>query len=164
MDLLFLTAFWHSLGKLRLHSEQTLHVLQIITRDFCAGIQAFERYTSRYKELETRKEAEARRRQQSKNATSSKKQKKSKKGFSLETYKLHSIPDYVATIQYFGTTDSYSTQIVCQFNPFSYQATYTFLGRTTTQETENSISAYQQEKSNCSNYTYGANSECNPLD
>lgn len=31
----------------------------------------------------------------------------------LFTYKLHALGDYVRTIRLFGTTDSYSTQIVC---------------------------------------------------
>lgn len=31
----------------------------------------------------------------------------------LCTYKLHALGDYVRTIRLFGTTDSYSTQIVC---------------------------------------------------
>lgn len=33
----------------------------------------------------------------------------------LFTYKLHALGDYVRTIRLFGTTDSYSTQIVCFF-------------------------------------------------
>jgi hypothetical protein len=35
--------------------------------------------------------------------------------FSLGTYKLHSLRDYVQTIQAFGTTDSYSMQMVSLF-------------------------------------------------
>ena len=34
------------------------------------------------------------------------------KGFNLNTYKLHSLGDYVETIRRYGTTDSYSTQLV----------------------------------------------------
>ena len=34
------------------------------------------------------------------------------KTFSLNTYKLHALGDYSRTIRLFGTTDSYSTQIV----------------------------------------------------
>lgn len=37
---------------------------------------------------------------------------KPKKLFNLFTYKLHALGDYVSTIRLFGTTDSYSTQIV----------------------------------------------------
>lgn len=35
------------------------------------------------------------------------------KKLNLFTYKLHALGDYVRTIRLFGTTDSYSTQIVC---------------------------------------------------
>ena len=34
------------------------------------------------------------------------------KAFSLLTYKLHALGDYAASIRLFGTTDSYTTQIV----------------------------------------------------
>lgn len=37
------------------------------------------------------------------------------KTFNLSTYKLHSFGDYVATIRQYGTTDSYSTEPVCDF-------------------------------------------------
>jgi hypothetical protein len=35
------------------------------------------------------------------------------KTFNLNTYKFHALGDYVATIRQFGTTDSYSTEMVC---------------------------------------------------
>ncbi|KAB5588477.1 hypothetical protein CTheo_8081 [Ceratobasidium theobromae] len=35
-----------------------------------------------------------------------------RKQFSLQTYKIHALGDYPATIKEFGTTDSYSTQII----------------------------------------------------
>lgn len=34
------------------------------------------------------------------------------KAFSLQTFKVHALGDYVEAIERFGTTDSYSTQIV----------------------------------------------------
>lgn len=34
------------------------------------------------------------------------------KAFNLLTYKLHALGDYTASIRLFGTTDSYTTQIV----------------------------------------------------
>jgi hypothetical protein len=37
---------------------------------------------------------------------------KRRKTFNLLTSKLHALGDYVETIKAFGTTDSYSTQIV----------------------------------------------------
>ena len=38
------------------------------------------------------------------------------KTFSLNTYKIHSIGDYAATIRKYGTTDSYTTEIVSKPN------------------------------------------------
>ena len=32
----------------------------------------------------------------------------------LNTYKLHALGDYPSQIKLFGTTDSFSTQLVCQ--------------------------------------------------
>ena len=33
--------------------------------------------------------------------------------FNFQTYKLHALGDYVQTIQQFGTTDSYTSHLVC---------------------------------------------------
>lgn len=33
--------------------------------------------------------------------------------FNYQTYKLHALSDYVETIRKFGTTDSYTTHLVC---------------------------------------------------
>jgi len=40
------------------------------------------------------------------------KQPRRKKSFNFQTYKFHSLGDYVASIRQFGTTDSYSTEPV----------------------------------------------------
>ena len=37
------------------------------------------------------------------------------KSFNLSTYKIHALGDYARTIRLFGTTDSYTTQIVSGF-------------------------------------------------
>lgn len=41
------------------------------------------------------------------------------KRLNLSTYKLHALGDYVRMIRLFGTTDSYSTQIVSRFTGLS---------------------------------------------
>jgi hypothetical protein len=41
------------------------------------------------------------------------------KKFNLNTYKYHAMGDYVQSIRLFGTTDSFSTQIVCK-SPFYF--------------------------------------------
>ena len=42
-------------------------------------------------------------------ATTARREKK----FNMNTYKFHSLGDYVASIRLFGTTDSYTSQLVC---------------------------------------------------
>lgn len=41
------------------------------------------------------------------------------KSLNLQTYKHHSLGDYVESIRQFGTTDSYSSEIVC-LSPFYF--------------------------------------------
>lgn len=59
-------------------------------------------------------------------ATSSKTAKKpgkpprlQKKTMNLNTYKVHALGDYVETIRQYGTTDSYSTEPVRQFDVYN---------------------------------------------
>ncbi|EUC58746.1 hypothetical protein RSOL_274000 [Rhizoctonia solani AG-3 Rhs1AP] len=114
LDLLFVMAHWHSLGKLRLHSDRTIAIFRDATKELCAELRAFARYTSGYNHLETRKEKEARQRRESQRlgpAQAQSNKQSTRKGFSLDTYKVHSIVDYILAILEYGTTDSYSTQI-----------------------------------------------------
>ncbi|CUA77715.1 putative ubiquitin carboxyl-terminal hydrolase FAF-Y [Rhizoctonia solani] len=114
LDLLFVMAHWHSLGKLRIHSEKTIEIFREVTKELCTELRAFARYTSEYNHLETRKEKEARQKRESKRSSSVQGRSSDQKlrgGFSLATYKIHSILDYIVAILEYGTTDSYSTQI-----------------------------------------------------
>jgi hypothetical protein len=43
----------------------------------------------------------------------------------LLTYKFHALGDYVQTIKLFGTTDSYSTQVVSE-NPFVHRGSISY--------------------------------------
>jgi hypothetical protein len=45
-----------------------------------------------------------------------------KKALNLQTYKFHALGDYVQSIRLFGTTDSYSTQLVCASRIFVHAA------------------------------------------
>jgi hypothetical protein len=42
-------------------------------------------------------------------------ERRKRKQLNISTYKFHALPDYVRTIRMFGTTDSYSTQTVCDY-------------------------------------------------
>ena len=121
-DLLYVTAYWHSLAKLCLHSETTLNVLDNATIILAKLLRHFAQVTCpSFATVETDHEYNARRRaadrrasrQNGKAAASTDVGGKRPKTFNLTTFKLHSLGDYVNTIKTFGTTDSYSTQIVC---------------------------------------------------
>jgi hypothetical protein len=104
LRLLYKTAEWHALAKLRLHTDSTLDLLEVVTREFGRLMRKFRDKTSdKFDTMELPQEAGARKG----GAHSSKKKK-----LNLNTYKFHALGDYVATIRLFGTTDSYSTQLV----------------------------------------------------
>jgi hypothetical protein len=46
------------------------------------------------------------------------------KAFNLNTYKFHALGDYAATIRQFGTTDSYSTEMVSPFPTSMFHSSY----------------------------------------
>ena len=115
-----MAAYWHSLAKLRIHSETTLKVLDNVTALLAKSLRHFAQVTCpSFNTVESDHEYNARRRaaemrtsRQTGNNMPSGPGGKRPKTFNLTTFKLHSLGDYVDTIKMFGTTDSYSTQIV----------------------------------------------------
>jgi len=104
LHLLYKAAEWHALAKLRIHTDSTLDLLEAVTREFGRLMRQFRDKTSdEFDTMELPRETSARKG----GARSSKKKK-----LNLNTYKFHALGDYVATIRLFGTTDSYSTQVV----------------------------------------------------
>ena len=135
LKLLYLASYWHSLAKLRVHTETTLKVLDHVTVLFSKALRHFKEVTCPcFSTVETDREYKARHRaaeqrnlktRQDTNTTvamtvestasgarSTSTSGKRPKTFNLLTSKLHALGDYVETIKMFGTTDSYSTQIV----------------------------------------------------
>lgn len=118
LDLLFTLAEWHTLAKLKLHTDTTIPLLRTATTEVGRLLRRFKRVACPHwatKELPS--EAAARGRRQAKKAAKGGAKGKTrvkttpnKKEFSLLTYKLHSLGDYVSTILWFGSSDSYSTQ------------------------------------------------------
>jgi hypothetical protein len=117
--LLFICAHWHGLAKLRLHTEDTLQILDEATVCIGKEFQAFAAKTcSAFDTKELNREVNKRMRRQEKQArgcsvtrTPTAKGQRRKK-FNLQTYKYHSLGDYAKTIRQFGTTDSFSTEVV----------------------------------------------------
>lgn len=135
LTLLYRLAEWHALAKLRMHTDVTLGLLDKATVAIGKELRAF-RDTSAAdftcKELPGETKRRARRQKKTKEQKLSTKSVQTLipspsqqpndspppvltpkiKFLNLCTYKLHALGDYVSTIRLFGTTDSYSTQIV----------------------------------------------------
>ena len=113
--LLFLLAHWHGLAKLRLHTDETLEVLEEVSGRLGRQLCLFaNEMCSAFSTQELCREAESRRRRQAREGESGMTQTQNRrpKLFNLRTYKLHALGDYPAQIRMYGTTDSYSTQLV----------------------------------------------------
>lgn len=101
-----------------MHTDETLQILDDATISLGRELRAFASVTCpAFPTRELNREAERRQRRQ-RQAQSCRTQGSSQvvsrqpKTFNLQTYKLHALGDYVSTIRQYGTTDSYSTQVV----------------------------------------------------
>lgn len=130
-DLLFTLAEWQALAKLRLHTDTTLQFLNATTTLLGQSLRHFkDEVCEAFRTCELPREEAARgRRTAAKTAkgtgevTTSAVAKPKATGprqrkFNLQTYKLHALGDYGATILRFGTSDNYTTQIVCVRLPY----------------------------------------------
>ena len=120
--LLFRLSEWHALAKLQMHSDESLDRLDLALKKLAAEIWQFQRGTcDTFKTHELPSEVTAQHRQQegqirSGGPMTSTSSTAGPKSFNILTYKFHALGDYSRSIQMFGTTDSYTTQIVsgCQ--------------------------------------------------
>lgn len=115
LDLVFLLATWHALAKLGMHTDISLNLLDIATTALGAGSWYFVGITCpEFKTVETSAEYSKRRRRQTASMYQSQKSTgRQPKTLSLKTIKLHFLGDYVECIKSFGTTDSYTSGLVC---------------------------------------------------
>jgi hypothetical protein len=98
-----------------MHTDTTLDILDRATTELGAAFRDFQtRVCPAYATRELARETRARLRRQSKNANAENGASAGRilKSFNLSTYKFHSLGDYVETIRRYGTTDSYSTEVV----------------------------------------------------
>lgn len=127
LKLLLHFGHWHGLAKLRLHTDEMLDKLDELTTTLGNDLRVFKSTTcAAFETKELRKEASARRRRQTArtsvaNATGASvphqppatvPMARKHREFNMNTYKTHSLGDYVETIRWLGTTDSYSTESV----------------------------------------------------
>ena len=123
--LLFRLCEWHALAKPRLHSDDSLALLDEALKKLGAQIRRFQERTCEvFKAHELPSEAAARQQRQQARAESGRQVKPTPstarlKKFNIFTYKFHALGDYTRTIQMFGTTDSYTTQIVSRLYWFT---------------------------------------------
>jgi len=115
--LLFRLAEWHALAKLRLHTDDSLNKLDEALNALGKQLRRFQQFTcSSFETMELPREVAARQRRQDANFQSTSQQARASgahlRTFNILTYKLHVLGDYAASIRLFGTTDSYTTQIV----------------------------------------------------
>ena len=141
------------MAKLRLHTKSTLATFKSLTVELAAKLREFaeltksldvretpQEYARRKKRAEAAKATAMARSGRTTTSSHDQNQPKSNSGdgrricsLNLNTYKAHSFGDYARTIEEFGTTDSYSTQIVssrCSFHPSIY-TDFTSIGGTT---------------------------------
>lgn len=132
LDLLFELATFHSLAKLRLHTERTLRDLEASTTRLGAELRRFKKSVGdAYLTRELKSETAARGRRKAALATKPKRgaapekqpeaecsdpieipQRGKVKKFNMNTYKTHALGDYVRYIRLFGTSDGWSSQNV----------------------------------------------------
>ena len=123
MALLFTCAYWHGLVKLRMHTDETLMLLDTVTECLGQHLCHFQLKTcAAFNTQELKREAERRQHCAQENlknlqgnstvtaAASTPHASRRLKTFNLQTYKLHALSDYSSSICRYGTTDLYSTK------------------------------------------------------
>jgi hypothetical protein len=118
MALLYICAQWYSLAKLHFHNDFTVNLLEHTTILLGAQMRKFDQdVCTKYHMKELQKEADARVRRASKGG---KPASSACKPVSLGvfTIKFHLLGDYGHVIRTYGTTDSFSSEIVSSNNAF----------------------------------------------
>jgi len=119
--LLFRLSKWHVLAKLRLHTDETLMLLQQSLQRLGDQLRHFQQDTCpAFHTHELPMEAAQRQRKETADLKAGHRKKELcsallPKSFNLNTYKFHALGNCDRMIQMFGTTDSFTTQVVSCF-------------------------------------------------
>lgn len=113
----FIMELWYSLGKLRLHTETTLDLMDGVTTLMGKAVRKFKRAVDVIETRELQREADSRKRREISRAAKEGRAPKEilprkAKKFNLERFKWHSAGHVVGDIREFGPTEIYSTQWV----------------------------------------------------
>ena len=98
-----------------MHTDNTIQILQRVTHELGNELRIFRETCANFMTKELRREAECRRQREALNAATTTMNDRQPKTLNLNTYKFHALGDYVSQIKLFGTTDSFSTQLVCEW-------------------------------------------------
>lgn len=120
LDLLYIMSYWHSLAKLRMHTDSSLHLFEETTVILGNLLRYFAEETCcHFDTQETDKEYQARNRAHARNAIRAQSSSRIRtnpgrqpRTFNLTTPKIHFFPDYAQQIRRFGTTECFSTLVV----------------------------------------------------
>lgn len=116
-DMLFELANWHALARLRLHTDVTINILERATRYMYKAIRTFANKTcARHETYETSNEAQKRMRRDKGKSKSKIRLVNGRKRVHynvMNTYKYHALGYYPDYIRRSGSTDNYTTQVVC---------------------------------------------------
>lgn len=113
LDLLFTLSEWMSLVKLRLMTEEHRQILREVTTALGYQLRRFKSKVCKYyKTKDLPPDETARGKKENGPYPESVENEDGVKKFNLKRFKLHSLGHYVESILQFGTTDSYTTQLV----------------------------------------------------
>jgi hypothetical protein len=124
MTLLYLLAEYHSLAKMRMHTDASLAHWERVIKAVTDALREFQVSSSAFKTTETPTERNARisratKKQKGSNQTTVSGGSQPRK-LDLQTYKFHAMGDGPSTVRRRGTLDSYSTQTVSTLPPSLY--------------------------------------------
>jgi hypothetical protein len=158
LDLIYNYAWWHALGKLRLHTDSTVAALQAANTDYGRSICVFVNKTCKvFQTGKLPRKVAARQRCEAKAVTeaikhgqplpkSGGKPAQLEKKFPTTHYKLHAPSHLPNNIVNFGTTENYSTERVQGISTFIL--TYTddhCLGQAQAWQCQGLLCTHQQE-------------------
>jgi hypothetical protein len=120
LDLLYTMQFWHSLAKMRMHTDSTLDSLEDATVALGWELRRFAKVLCpNYKTKESSREFAARKKRADKGKITEKApDTRRDKTFNANTIKMHFLGNYPQYIHCNGTTDSYST-VSISFSSYS---------------------------------------------
>ena len=122
LTLLFTCAYWHALAKMCMQTDEMLALLDVVMECLGRRLHHFQWKTcAAFDTQELKWEVEHCQHCESKNQAGNSIVTPTTQGvlilktFNLQTYKLHALGNYLNSIHKFGTTDSYSTELVSKY-------------------------------------------------